>query len=155
LLLCHHYAIVFFARFSKAGRPQNQAGYWPFIEKEAFMAPSPIAFCGAHPYFRAKEQCLSSRGFLFPEVWHDLHLIAADRKATVLPVAGFNSKRVEIVQGGVVLIIADYRNSGWPVLLTAFVPQNSTYAAGIIKTAATKVDVSTLVDLDARLRGDV
>ena len=118
------------------------------------MASYSLAFCGTHPYFRSKEQTLLARGFLCPEVWHGLHVIAADPRAAVLPVAGFNSKRVEIVQGGIVLVIADYQNSGWPVLLTAFIPQNPTYAAGIIKTAATKVDVSTLVDLDARLRGE-
>jgi hypothetical protein len=123
-------------------------------QKEATMASSSIAFCGPHPYFRAKENSLSSRGILCPEVWHDLHVIAADSKATVLPLAGFNSKRVEIVRDGIVLVIADYQNSGLPVLLTAFIPQNPTYPAGIIKAVARKVDVSNLVDLDARLRGE-
>jgi len=118
------------------------------------MASPYIAFCGTHPYFRAKEQCLTVRGFLFPEVWHYLHLLAEDSKATVLPVAGFNSKRVEIVQDGIVLVIADFQNTGLPVLLTAFLPQSPAYPAGFIKTAATKVDVSNLVDLDARLRGE-
>ena len=119
------------------------------------MAPTSIAFCGAHPYFKAKERCLSYRGFLVPEIWHDLHLIAADRKATVLPVAGFNSKRVEIVQGGIVLVIADHLNTGIPVLLTAFIPSNPAYPGGLIRAVAGKVDLSHLVDLDARLRGEV
>ena len=118
------------------------------------MAYATLAFCGTHPYFRGKELCLSARGFLVTEVWHDLHLIAADSKATVLPAAGFNSKRVEIVKDGIVLVLADYQSTGLPVLLTAFIPQNPTYPAGIIKTAARKVDLSNMVDLDARLRGD-
>jgi len=118
------------------------------------MASSSLAFCGTHPYFRAKEQCLLARGFLCPEVWHDWHVIAADPKATALHAAGFKSKRTEIVKTGIVLVIVDHQNTGIPVLLTAFIPSNPTFPAGLIRAAAANVDVSNLVDLDARLRGE-
>lgn len=119
------------------------------------MASYSLAFCGTHPYFRAKEQSLLSRGFLCPAVWHDLHVLAADPKAAVLHAVGFKSKRIEIVNAGVVLVIVDHQNTGIPVLLTAFIPSNPTFPAGLIRAVAGKVDVSHLVDLDARLRGEV
>lgn len=118
------------------------------------MASPTLAFCGVHPFYLAKAECLLARGFLCPEVWHNLHLLASDPKATVLHTAGFKSKRAEIVQDGIVLVIVDHQNTGIPILLTAFIPSNPTFPAGLIRAAATKVDVANLVDLDARLRGE-
>lgn len=118
------------------------------------MASSTLAFCGAHPYFLAKEDCLSSRGFLNPRTWHEIHLLASDPRATAINLSGYSSRRVEIVSQGVVIVLVDHLDRGMPIVLTAFVPKSPAYPAGIIKAAACKVDVSNLVDLDARLRGE-
>jgi hypothetical protein len=63
------------------------------------------------------------------------------------------SQRAEIVIDGVVIVVVDHCNRGLPIILTAFVPSDPVYAAGAVIAAASRVDESKLVDLDARLRG--
>ena len=118
------------------------------------MASQSLAFCGTHPYLPNKEETLRRRGLLLPDVWHAVHLLACDLKATVMHVSGCHSRRVEIVNGGVVIIVADHLGCGLPVVLTAFVPDDPVFPAGGVKAAAGRVDVSKLVPLDARLWGE-
>ncbi len=114
----------------------------------------PLGWSGNHPFFLSKEETLRSRGLLRPDIWHDVHLLACDRKATVMHVAGFRSRRVEIMNQGVVIVVADHSGCGVPVILTAFIPGDPVFPAGVIKDAARRVDVTQLVNLDARLRSE-
>jgi hypothetical protein len=113
-----------------------------------------ISWCGSHPFLTTKEDCLRRRGFLRPDVWHAVHVLACAPQATVTIVPGFTSKRVEIVIDGVVIVVVDHCNRGMPIILTAFLPADPVFATGAVMLAASRVDATKLVDLDARLRGE-
>lgn len=114
---------------------------------------SSISWCGPHPFVSAKADCLRARGFLRPDVWHAVHVLACAPHATVTNVSRSASQRAEIVIDGVVIVVVDHCNRGLPIILTAFVTSDPVYAAGAVMAAASRVDESKLVDLDARLRG--
>ena len=112
-----------------------------------------LRFCGVHPYLIPKEKALLQRGLLKPLVWGSVHILVADPCAVVTGVAGFDSRRVEVVSNGVTVVLADFLGSGLPVVVTAFAAHDPVDHGAAILTAARRVRAFDLVDLDARLDG--
>jgi len=112
-----------------------------------------LSWCGSHPFVTSKTECLQRRGLLRPDVWHQLHVLATEPAASATALAGYPSRRMEVVNKGVVMILTDHLSCGLPVLLTAFIPHDPRYGAGHIAVAASKIREADCVSLRDRLWG--
>jgi len=112
-----------------------------------------LPLCGAFPYVPAEQAGLRQRGLLKPNVWAAVHILAVDPRATVTPIPRSRHRRVEVVSRNITIVVVDYRGSGLPVVLTAFVAGDPTDHGRAVLAAAGVVDRDSTVDLDERLWG--